>query len=197
MTDIDGLDLISPRAYGEHGIPHDRWSDLRRSDRLHLCEPPGFDPFYPVVRHEHICEISKQPDLFWSRFGIVLESQQQKLIINDEKGLGSVRVIIGMDPPDHREYRKVAAPWFTPKAVKRVDPVAVESARGLVDRMVERASGGEGECEFASDPPASRCNRSGARQRATTRIPRPCRPTRRTIMRPHVPSASCGTPGGG
>jgi cytochrome P450 len=56
-----------------------------------------------------------------------------------------------MDPPDHRDFRRVAAPWFTPRAIGRVDPVAHESARSLVDRLVERASDGEGECEFASE----------------------------------------------
>ena len=151
MTDIDGLDLISPRAYAERGIPHDQWTELRRLDHLHRCEPKGFDAFYPVVRHRDICEISKQPDLFWSRFGIVLESAQQKVILEQEAGLGSLRVIIGMDPPEHRDYRKIATSWFTPRAIQRVDPVAQESARGLVDRLVERASGGEGECEFANE----------------------------------------------
>jgi cytochrome P450 len=153
VTEIDGHDLIAPGAYAERGVPHDQWTELRRLDRLHHCEPTGFDPFYPIVRHEHICEISKQPDLFWSRFGIVLESEQQKLIIkqNDEGSLGSVRVIIGMDPPEHRDYRKIAAPWFTPRAIRRVDPMARESARNLVTGMLERASGGEGECEFAND----------------------------------------------
>jgi hypothetical protein len=152
VADIDGHDLIAPRAYAERGVPHDQWTELRRLDHLRFCDPPGFDPFYPIVRHEHICEISRQPDLFWSRFGIVLESEQQKLIINnDGGGLGRVRVIIGMDPPEHRDYRKVAAPWFTPRAIRRVDPMARESARTLVAGMVERASGGEGECEFAND----------------------------------------------
>ncbi len=153
MTDIDGFDLIAPRAYAERGIPHDQWTELRKLDLLHFCEPRGFDPFYPVVRHEHICEISKRPDLFWSRFGIVLESEQQKLIIsqNEQSSLGAVRVIIGMDPPEHRDYRKIAAPWFTPRAIQRVDPMARESARHLVDGMVERASAGEGECEFANE----------------------------------------------
>jgi len=151
VTDIDGRDLISPRAYAERGIPHEQWSELRQSDHLHFCAPQGFDSFYPIVRHQHICEISKQPGLFWSRFGIVLESKQQKLILDSDQGLGNVRVIIGMDPPEHRDYRKVAAPWFTPRAIQRVDPVAQESARNLVDRLVERASGGEGECEFASE----------------------------------------------
>jgi cytochrome P450 len=151
VTDINGLDLISPRAYAERGIPHDQWSDLRRSDRLHFCEPPGFDSFYPIVRHEHVCEISKQPDLFVNRFGIVLESEQQKLALERDKGLGSMRVIIGMDPPEHRDYRKVAVPWFTPRAIERNDAVVAESARNLVDDLVEKASGGEGECEFANE----------------------------------------------
>jgi cytochrome P450 len=57
-----------------------------------------------------------------------------------------------MDPPEHRDYRKIAAPWFTPRAIiERVDPVARESARGLVDRLVERARGGEGQCEFTNE----------------------------------------------
>jgi cytochrome P450 len=151
VTDIDGRDLISPRAYAERGVPHDQWTELRRLDHLHFCEPRGFDSFYPVVRHQDICEISKQPDLFWSRFGIVLESEQQKVILKDDSGLGSLRAIIVMDPPEHRDYRKVAAPWFTPRAIQRVDRVAQESARSLVDRLVENARGGEGECEFANE----------------------------------------------
>lgn len=151
MTDIDGFDLIAPRAYGERGIPHDQWSELRRLDRLHFCEPPGFAPFYPIVRHEHICEISKQPDMFLNRFGIVLESNEQKIMLESDKGIGQMRVIIGMDPPEHRDYRKVAVSAFTPRGVKRADPVVQESARNLVDGLIEAASGGEGECEFANE----------------------------------------------
>ncbi len=151
MTDINGLELISPRAYGERGVPHDQWSELRRSNRLHFCEPPGFDSFYPVVRHEHICEISKQPDLFLNRFGIVLESAEQKVTLNRQQSFGEMRSIIGMDPPEHREYRKVAAPWFTPRPIHAADDIVKESARNLVDGLVERVRGGEGECEFATE----------------------------------------------
>jgi cytochrome P450 len=153
VGEIDGHDLIAPRAYAERGVPHDQWTALRRLDHLHFCEPRGFDSFYPIVRHEHVCEISKQPDLFWNRFGIVVESEQQKLIIDDGNGggIGNARVIIGMDPPEHRDYRKIAASWFTPRAIQRVDPMARESARSLVAGMVERASAGEGECEFANE----------------------------------------------
>jgi cytochrome P450 len=62
-----------------------------------------------------------------------------------------MRVIIGMDPPEHRDYRKVAAPWFTPRAIERIAPIVEKSARALVDGLVERARGGEGECEFANE----------------------------------------------
>lgn len=151
MTDIDGFDLISPQAYGDKGVPHEQWRELRRREGLQRCNPEGFDPFYPVVRHDEICEISKQPDRFLNRFGIVLESQEQKQIIEGDHGLGQMNVIIGMDPPEHRDYRKVAAPWFTPRAISSVSDIVEESARHLVDGLVERASGGEGECDFANE----------------------------------------------
>jgi cytochrome P450 len=151
QTEVDGRDLVSPRAYAARGIPHDQWTALRRLDHLHHCEPHGFDPLYAVVRHRDVCEISKQPELFWNRFGIVLESEQQRTILQAESGLGTLRAILVMDPPEHRDYRKIAAPWFTPRAIGRVDPVAHESARNLVDGMVKHARGGEGECEFANE----------------------------------------------
>lgn len=154
MTDLNALDLVSPKAYGEQGIPHDPWRELRQSERLRLMEAPGYAPFYPVVRHEHICEISKHPELFVNSKGIVLETEQQKLIL--ENGLRTFRSIINMDPPEHRDYRKVAVPWFTPRAIRqRVEKVVGESARDLVDELVARAEGGEGTCEFATEVAAA------------------------------------------
>jgi cytochrome P450 len=155
MADIDGFDLIAPQAYGRQGAPHAQWRALRQLDHLHHCAPAGFDPFYAVVRHAEICEISKQPERFVNRFGIVLESQTQREIISADQGIARMRSIIAMDPPEHRDYRKVAAPWFTRRAIESVAPIVEESARHLVDSLVERASGGEGECEFASEVAAA------------------------------------------
>ena len=155
MTQIDGFDLIAPQAYGRQGAPHDQWEALRRTEGLVHCAPEGFDPFYPVTRHDEICEVSKQPDRFLNRFGIVLESEEQKQIIEADQGLGRMRSVIGMDPPEHRDYRKVAAPWFTPRAISSIAPIVEESARHLVDRLVERSSSGEGECEVANDVAAA------------------------------------------
>jgi hypothetical protein len=155
MADIDGSDLIAPEAYGRQGAPHAQWRTLRQRDQLQHCAPAGFDPFYPVVRHDEICEISMQPERFVNRFGIVLESQTQREIIRADQGIARMRTIIAMDPPEHRNYRKVAAPWFTRRAIESVASIVEESARHLVDGLVARASGGEGECEFASEVAAA------------------------------------------
>jgi len=151
MAEIDGFDLIAPQAYAERGTPHTQWRALRQADGLKYCEPDGFDAFYPVVRHGEICEISKQPDRFLNRFGIVLESPDQRAIIEADQGIGRMRSIIGMDPPEHRDYRKVAASWFTPRAISSIAPIVEESARELVDSLVDRASAEEGDCEFANE----------------------------------------------
>jgi cytochrome P450 len=54
-----------------------------------------------------------------------------------------MRTIINMDQPDHRKYRKVASPWFTPRALHRLDALVERTARELVDSL-----GREGECDF-------------------------------------------------
>ena len=70
-----------------------------------------------------------------------------------DEGVGSMRTIIEMDPPRHRTFRKVAAPWFTPRALGRVDAAVDASARALVDRLA--GDTGEGECDFATDVAAA------------------------------------------
>ena len=192
MTEIDGFDLIAPQAYGDRGVPHDQWRALRKLDRLHRCAPEGFDAFYPVVRHDQICEISKQPERFLNRLGIVLESREQKRILEANQGIGQMRAILVMDPPEHRDYRKVAAPWFTPRAIDRIAPIAEESARALVDGLVERASGGEGECEFANEIAAAHPLRVLSHDpRRAARAGAPASPSSRTSSSPRtIPTSS-------
>lgn len=140
----DGLDLIDPATYGRSGPPHDAWTALRRHDPVHRCEPPDFPPYWAITRHADICAISKRPDLFLSQPGITHE--RLSLRVDRSEGIGAMRTIIEMDPPEHRAYRKVASPWFTPRAMDRLDAAVAQSARELVDSL-----GAEGECDFARD----------------------------------------------
>jgi cytochrome P450 len=64
-----------------------------------------------------------------------------------------MKTIIEMDPPTHRSYRRVASPWFSPRAVKRVKQAVDQSARDLVDMLAGKD--GEGECDFATDVAAA------------------------------------------
>jgi cytochrome P450 len=153
MSITDGHDLISNHAYPEKGVPHDLWTRLRAESPVHRCEPAGFEPFWAITRHADICEISKQPDRFSSTSGIAVLHESQKALREGRQGFGAMRVIIEMDPPEHRGYRNVTSPVFTPRAVKALDDAIDTSARELVDKLAGET--GEGECDFANDVAAA------------------------------------------
>jgi cytochrome P450 len=147
MNLTDGFDLIAPASYAKGGPPHASWTALRRHSPVHRCEPRDYPPYWAITRHAHICSISKQPDRFLSYPGITHQRNDQ--IIDRSEGIGAMRTIIEMDPPQHRAFRKVASPWFTPRAMDRIDAAVKQSARELVDALAGRT--GEGECDFARD----------------------------------------------
>jgi cytochrome P450 len=144
MKLTDGFDLIDPSCYAKGGPPHESWTALRRHDPVHRCEPRDYPPYWAITRHADICEISKRPDAFMSYPGIVHPRTSQ--IVDRERGVGAMRTIIEMDPPEHRAFRKVASPSFTPRAMDRLDAAVQQSARELVDSLA-----GDGECDFARD----------------------------------------------
>jgi cytochrome P450 len=147
MNLSDGFDLIDPASYAKSGPPHDSWTALRRHSPVHRCEPRDYPPFWAITRHADICEVSKQPDKFLNQPGIFHSRTSQE--IDRSQGVGAMRTIIEMDPPEHRSFRKVASSWFTPRAMGRIDAAVQASARELVDKLAGRT--GEGECDFARD----------------------------------------------
>ncbi len=153
MALTDGLDLISPLAYEDAGHPHASWSRLRAESPLHWCQPEGFADFWAVTKHADICEISKTPGSFLNSGGIVVLNDEQERERTSGEGLGAMRTIIDMDPPEHRSFRKVASPWFTPNAMVRLDDVMEASAKQIVDKLA--GTTGEGECDFATEVAAA------------------------------------------
>lgn len=153
MSITDGLDLVSSHAYATQGVPHELWTRLRAESPVHWCTPAGFEPFWAITRHADVCEISKQPDAFSSASGIAMIPRAQEEVVREQSLGGTMRVIIEMDPPEHRGYRKVASLVFTPRAVKAMDDAIRTSAREIVDRLA--GDSGEGECDFANDVAAA------------------------------------------
>ena len=142
--DFDPEDLIVPSHYGVSGQPHDAWTQLRRHAPVWRCETETFPPFYAITRHADIVDISSRPDVFSNTQGAVLLNREQVAqLAREESPFAAMRSIIDMDPPEHREFRKVASGFFTPRSIHRLDDIVTECAREQVDKL-----GDEGECDF-------------------------------------------------
>jgi cytochrome P450 len=144
MAAIDGLDLVEPNRYAERDYPHDEWTLLRREAPVHFFDPPGWPSFWAITRHADIVQISRQPELFLNGPGMTLvrdEGRDQRREAEQQ-----IKTVINMDPPEHRKFRKVVSPYFTPRALGQLDGLVKETARTLVDRL-----GREGECDFISE----------------------------------------------
>jgi len=152
MAITDGFELIDPGYYAQHGPPHDIWTRLRAESPVHWCEPRGLEPFWAITKHADICEISTQPELYLNAPGITVLSDRQNEVLEASQ-LSAMRVVITMDPPEHRSVRKVAAPEFTPRAVRNLDDEIEASAREIVDELAGET--GEGECDFATEVAAA------------------------------------------
>jgi len=153
MVITDGTELLDPQRYATLGYPHELWTRMRREAPVHWCEPVELVPFWAITKHAHICEISKQPDVFKSANGIVPATKEvaERIARGEKSPFDMMQTIITMDPPKHRQYRKVASPWFTPQALARIDSVVTASARRLVDRLYDAQKNGEGTFDFVTE----------------------------------------------
>ena len=142
---VDPLDLIASARYGERGVPYGEWAELR-GQPLRYLEPAGYEAFWAITRHADILAVSSDPETFCNRKGIVVLNDRQ--VEMDAAGTSPIRqmkTIIEMDPPDHRVFRKVAAGFFTPRGIGRLDAIVRSSAQEVVDSL-----GSEGEADLVA-----------------------------------------------
>ena len=142
--DFDPHDLITPRNYGVDGQPHDVWTQLRRESPVHYVETETHPPFYAITRHADIMDISNKPNIFSNSQGpFLMDNYQTAARMDAPENRPQMRTIIEMDPPEHREYRKVASGFFTPRSIHRLDEIVADCARQMIDKL-----GDEGETDF-------------------------------------------------
>ena len=145
MTDAPpGLDnrIVLNREYGTKSFPIDEWRWLRANDPVHWTDADNVEEFWAITRHRHITEISARPEIFSSEKGniILFRKDQREELESDDNPFSSMRVIIQMDPPDHRTFRKVASGFFTPRGITRLDEIVNDTARLMMDRLAEHGS---------------------------------------------------------
>lgn len=141
MSSIDPRLLVDPQCYARFGYPHAAWTILRKENPVCRFELEGWPDFWALSGHREIVEVSKQPNLFLNAPGMTFVPNPQS-----EAERIPIRTIINMDPPEHREYRKVASPYFTPRAIGALDDLVKRTARSLIDGL-----GDEGECDFITE----------------------------------------------
>ena len=140
-----GRVFTDPAAYADEPRFHEACALLRREAPVHRVEVDGFNPFYAVTRHADVMEIERQHDKWLNAPRPLLgakEADDQRAITGDV-----LRTLIHMDAPDHPVYRHLAADWFLPKSLSRLDDRIAELAKRYVDRMADLG----GECDFVRD----------------------------------------------
>jgi cytochrome P450 len=136
MATARSLDLLDPAAF-DGGQPQDAFTWLRDNDPIHWHEEPNGPGFWAVTRYDDVKLVGRDAETYSSAHGIM---------IPDVGGFGSARMMISMDAPDHKQYRRLAVPDFIPKAVNRMTPRLGVLAAQIVDAVIE-----EGECDLVTD----------------------------------------------
>lgn len=127
---VDPNVLVDAAGYARHGYPHDTWTELRHRDPVHRCEPEGVRPFWAVTRHADVRHVSTHPDSWLSAPRLVVMREELEALAG---GPGMARMLVNMDPPEHRDYRAVAAPFLKPTAVRALEASVRALTRTLLD----------------------------------------------------------------
>ncbi|MGB0100598.1 MAG: cytochrome P450 [Nocardioides sp.] len=137
---LDGIDLTDASVW-EQGAPHE-WLDwLRTESPVHWHEEPDGPGFWALTRHDDVRQVSTSPGEFSSWVGGPLRLDP------DADTLDQLRmVIIGMDPPEHRDFRTIVSRAFTPRMIARLE----DALRDETARVVGELRDGD-RCEFVSD----------------------------------------------
>lgn len=153
---LDTIDIIGPETYAWDGYPHEAWKLLRREAPIFYWDRGVQNPFYAVTRHADIVRISKQPRIFRNgpRMAVLIggDPGQTGGLPAEAAGEGAVpagqprlvRQLLNMDPPEHGKFRRISSGWFTPRAIRRLEPKVERITRELLDAL----PAGEGEADF-------------------------------------------------
>ncbi|CAN5298811.1 cytochrome P450 [soil metagenome] len=142
--------IYDPRSFGERSNVEAVLARLRKEHPLSVAEVPGYDPYWIVTKYDDVREISRQDDIFHSgdRQKTLAPIAAEQMVLEYTGGKPAIfRTLTQMDAPDHPEYREVAAPALSPKAVSQLDALIRRKAKQYVDKM--EAAGGE--MDFAHD----------------------------------------------
>lgn len=140
---LPGAEILDPKRYVSHGYPHADWARLRRESPVHWCERDEGESFWALTKHEDIVAVSRNPEVFQSA---------PRLLMSYDQGLGEedspIRMLLNMDPPEHRAYRSLVSQRFTPRALQRITAQVDSIADEILDGVMH--DGAEAETDFVA-----------------------------------------------
>ena len=96
--------------------------------------PVEIDGVWAVTRHEDICYVSKNPELFCSGQGVMIEAVPDDI-------LDAAQSFLAMDAPQHSTLRRLISSVFTPRQVAKIQDQVNNQAVRIVDDLIKTTDG--------------------------------------------------------
>src|ERR1700752_672773 len=149
-------DVAATRVYDELNVSSDAFWEQNVEDRdltfkqLREQRPVSWQPpiettlhpqqddpgFWAVVRHADIVEVSKNPDVFVSGYGVMFA-------VLPPVFLQMAMSFLAMDNPQHDKVRRLVGSAFTRPQIRRIDDEIASRARRIVATAREKAAAGD------------------------------------------------------
>jgi cytochrome P450 len=92
-------------------------------------------PFWMITEYDHVVEALQMPDVFGNEVLSALAPEHTVDLLPQY-----------LNPPEHTTMRKVLNRWFSPAAVRRLEPMVLARCTELIDELAPK-----GECDLVSD----------------------------------------------
>ena len=96
--------------------------------------PVEIDGVWAVTRHEDISYVSKNPELFCSGQGVMIEAVPDDI-------LDAAQSFLAMDAPQHSTLRRLISSVFTPRQVAKIQDQVNKQAVRIVDDLITTTDG--------------------------------------------------------
>lgn len=126
-------DLADPDTYAD-GAPHELFARLRAAAPVYWQPTATVAGFWTVLSHAGVSEVARDPRRFSSAAGGVMLEDLAEAQLAQMRGM-----LLGMDPPRHREVRRPVVGRLTPRAVARLR----DDVRAVCREVIEACGDGE------------------------------------------------------
>ncbi|ADP83742.1 cytochrome P450 [Pseudofrankia inefficax] len=136
-TTGDAVDLYDPDSYAA-GPPHATFAALRRAAPIHwqpVAAGPAAPGYWAVLGYAAVEAVLCAPELFSSeRGGVVIDDLPADRLAQMRN------MLLAMDPPRHRDYRRPLAHRFTHRAIALLEDRVRAATRAIMSEAAERGA---------------------------------------------------------